>query len=92
MFDILGLFFAFFAMVWAAFIGLWLLFAFIAIASIALIIWALIDIFEAKNKGARKLLWALVVLFMSPIGLALYYFIGRKERKAPAAGCEGAPF
>ncbi len=41
---------------------------------------ALIDILKNEFRGDNKLIWTIVVLLGSFIGVALYYFIGRKQR------------
>ena len=51
----------------------------IAIFAIPVII-ALIDILKNEFEGNNKIIWVLVVLFLSLIGAILYYFIGRKQK------------
>ena len=53
----------------------------IAILSIVAVIWAIIDIVQAKNEAMWKVLWVVVSLFLGIIGVAIYYFVGRKSRK-----------
>ena len=53
--------------------------------NLLLVIWALYDIFTSSNEGNWKALWAIVSLLLGIIGVALYYFIGRKERKGKKA-------
>ena len=54
----------------------------IAIAGFIAFIWALIDIIKAKNETNWKLLWVVICLFLGVIGVIIYYFVGRKDRKA----------
>ena len=48
----------------------------------ALTILALIDVLKNEFSGSNKVIWALVVLFLAPLGCVLYYFIGRKQKVA----------
>ena len=48
----------------------------IIIISIILPIIALIDILKNDFKGNEKLIWVLIVLFLSLIGVLLYYKFG----------------
>jgi len=48
-----------------------------------LLIFALVDIAKAQNEGNWKLLWALVSIFAGLIGIAVYYFVGRRDRIPP---------
>lgn len=59
--------------------GLFLLLMVLAIAFLVPII-ALIDILKSEFKQNDKLVWTLVVIFLSVIGAVLYYAIGRKQR------------
>lgn len=44
-------------------------------------IWALIDILKSDfEDNIMKLIWLLVVFFLSILGAILYYFIGRKQK------------
>ncbi len=47
---------------------------------VALTVWALIDVLKNEFSGSNKLIWALVVLFLAPLGCVLYYFIGTKQK------------
>lgn len=55
----------------------------ILIAIIVFIIWliSLIDILKSKNDSNWKLLWAIVVIFLSILGTIIYWSIGKKERE-----------
>ena len=66
---------------WTLFAGIGLLWLLIVIASLALMIWAILDIVKAKNKDNFKVIWILVVVLLGLIGIIIYYFVGRKERK-----------
>ncbi|UMB53813.1 PLDc N-terminal domain-containing protein [Lutibacter sp. A64] len=52
----------------------------IIIISIILPIIALIDILKNDFKGNEKLIWVLIVLFLSLIGVLLYYKFGIKQK------------
>ena len=44
-------------------------------------IWALIDILKSDfEDNIIKLIWLLVVFFLSILGVILYYFIGQKQK------------
>lgn len=58
------------------------IFLFVA-AFYVLLILALVDIARAQNEGNWKLMWALISLFAGLIGIAVYYFVGRRERIPP---------
>jgi len=45
-------------------------------------LWALIDILRNDfEDNFIKLIWLLVVFFLSILGALLYYFIGQKQKK-----------
>jgi hypothetical protein len=48
---------------------------------LGLIIYALIDLFQKDRqvKGNNKLIWALVILFISTFGSIIYLFFGRED-------------
>lgn len=52
----------------------------IPVATIVLIIWALVDILKSEFTGSNKVIWVLVVLFLPLIGSILYLVIGRKQK------------
>jgi len=44
-------------------------------------IWALIDILKSDFKDSiNKLIWLAVVFVLGPLGVLLYYFIGRGQK------------
>lgn len=43
-------------------------------------LWMLIDCLADQNED--KLVWFLVIFFLSLLGAVLYYFLARKKRKA----------
>jgi hypothetical protein len=47
------------------------------------LILALVDIARAGNKGNWKLMWALISIFAGLIGMAVYWFVGRRDRIPP---------
>jgi hypothetical protein len=59
--------------------GFFLLLIVLAIAFLFPII-ALIDILKSEFKQNDKLVWTMVVIFLSAIGAVLYYAIGRPQR------------
>ncbi len=77
--GIMGLF----AAMYAAFFLVFLLFVLLVFASIVGGLWALYEIITAENQSDWKVLWVLAVLLIGIFGVVLYYFVGRKERKAP---------
>ena len=40
-------------------------------------LWMLIDAILSPRRGAEKIVWVLVVLFLHFLGALVYYFIGR---------------
>ena len=62
-------------------LGMFLLFA---LAPLAFIILALVDILKNEfEPHSNKLVWLLVVLFMPLIGSILYFIIGRNSKIDP---------
>jgi nitrate reductase gamma subunit len=59
--------------------GLLFLLIIFAIAFILPII-ALVDILKSEFKNNDKLIWTVVVIFLSVIGAILYFTIGRNQR------------
>jgi hypothetical protein len=51
------------------------------IAELALVIFCLVDLLRADRRvrGNSKLVWVIVVLFISTLGPLLYLFWGRKD-------------
>ena len=43
-------------------------------------LWSLIDILKSDFQGSGKIVWLLVVFFLSLLGSILYFFIGRKQK------------
>lgn len=41
---------------------------------------ALIDVLKNKFEDNNKIIWVLVIIFLSTLGAILYYAIGRKQR------------
>jgi Phospholipase_D-nuclease N-terminal len=58
-----------------------LLIAPILLIQLALMIVALVDLErdERKVRGGRKVVWALVIVFVNIIGPILYFTVGREE-------------
>lgn len=69
-------------MIFLGFIGPWQIFLllFVLVLLVTPII-ALIDILKSEFPGNNKLIWTVVVLLGSFIGAALYYFIGRRQKR-----------
>ncbi|MEA2016882.1 MAG: PLDc N-terminal domain-containing protein [Campylobacterota bacterium] len=58
-------------------------FGIMSIVYLALIVfwvWTLIDILKNEFSGSGKIVWLLVVFFLSLLGSILYVAIGRKQR------------
>lgn len=53
---------------------------FIVVGIIALTIVALIDITTNEFKGNDKIMWVILIVALNPIGLLLYFLIGRKQK------------
>jgi hypothetical protein len=51
------------------------------VLQLGLLIWALIDLTrpERRVRGDSKLIWALVIIFISFFGPLLYFIIGRED-------------
>ena len=48
---------------------------------------ALRDLYHRKSVlGGNKVVWALIILFVSTFGWIIYFVIGRKEDPAPVRG------
>ena len=60
------------------FAGFGILIVILALATLALWIWAFIDILGRNMDGTKKLLWIVVILVAPLIGAILYLLIGRK--------------
>lgn len=54
----------------------------IVILSFIFFIWAVINIVQAKNETSWKILWILICLFLGIVGVIIYYFVGKKQRKS----------
>lgn len=63
------------------------LFTFLGLMLYALIIyfvyliWAIVDIVKADKSSNWKLTWILIVLFLGPIGIIIYFLFGRKQKE-----------
>ena len=54
----------------------------VGLAVLIIWLWALIDILKSDFKDSiNKIIWLLVVFFLSFMGVILYYFIGRKQKR-----------
>jgi len=60
--------------------GQLLIIVFIALFVLLLPILALIDILQSNFEGNNKLIWVLIVIFMSLLGAILYFAIGRNQK------------
>jgi hypothetical protein len=54
--------------------------AILGLVSFVLWIWFIIEIIKAKNDSGWKILWGAAITFLGLLGIAVYYFIGRKDR------------
>ncbi|MHB1342867.1 MAG: PLD nuclease N-terminal domain-containing protein [Thermoleophilia bacterium] len=47
---------------------------------VGLLVWAVVDLVKRKHvRGGNKLIWALVIIFISTLGPILYLVWGREE-------------
>jgi hypothetical protein len=53
---------------------------FITLGILALTIVALIDIISNDFNGNDKIMWVILIVTLNPIGLLLYFLIGRKQK------------
>ena len=59
----------------------------IYIAVIGACLWATVDIMQSEKTGLSRLLWIASFWFLAPIGIPLYFFIGRaRNQSAPKFG------
>ncbi|HTB22907.1 MAG TPA: PLD nuclease N-terminal domain-containing protein [bacterium] len=42
-------------------------------------IWAIVEILRSRDEGVKKAIWILMIFFLPVLGLALWYFLGRKK-------------
>lgn len=62
-------------------IGPWqIILIFVTIFGLILPLIALIDIIRSEFEGNNKLIWVLIVIFLSILGALLYFAIGRKQK------------
>jgi hypothetical protein len=61
--------------------GLFLAILPLIVLQIGLLVFALVDLTkpERRVRGDNKLIWALIIIFVSLFGPLLYFFIGREE-------------
>jgi hypothetical protein len=64
----------------AFFGGSFLVMTLVGLAAIALVIWAIVDLFSRPMDGPMRLLWLLVILFFPFIGSLIYLVAGRSMR------------
>jgi hypothetical protein len=73
---------------------LFLMFFLISLAGLAVWIWALIDCIQVPDdtlyESGNKLVWVLIIVFLSLIGAILYFAIGRPRGNAPSVTRGGA--
>ena len=56
------------------------------LASIALIVWAIVDLIgNPRIEGTLKIVWALVILFMPFLGSLIYLIIGRSASESASS-------
>jgi len=53
----------------------------ILVIQLGLLAWALYDLTrpERRVKGDRKVVWALIIIFVNIIGPILYFLVGRED-------------
>lgn len=61
--------------------GLDIAFSIVLLASLVILVWALIDLWKSKADQNTKLLWTLVVVILNPIGGIIWFAAGRKANK-----------
>lgn len=62
-------------------IGPWqIILIFATIFGLILPLIALIDIIRSEFEGNNKLIWVLIVIFLSILGALLYFAIGRRQK------------
>jgi len=70
-------------------------FAVLAIASLVVWIWALIDAIQVPDdsmyRSGTKLVWVLVIVFLQVIGAIVYLAIGRPAKGTAAPMANGGP-
>lgn len=70
-------------------VGAGFLFVLIGLAGLALWLWALVDVLKRpeadwRRAGQDRLIWILVVIFLTFIGALLYLVIARPQLEAPS--------
>lgn len=64
-----------------AFFGLMLFFwVLLGLAALAFWIFCLVDILKHEFSGNNKIIWVIVLLGFGPLGMILYWFIGRAQK------------
>ena len=59
----------------------WLFMMVIVLGSIGLFIYVLVDILKSEfTNSINKIIWLILVLVTGPLGIVLYFFIGRKQK------------
>ncbi len=43
-------------------------------------VWSIVDILKNEFTGYNKLIWILVLIFLPPVGVLLYLFIGKNQK------------
>ena len=67
--------------------GIFLVFILLALASLALIIWAIVDLVgNPRIDGSIKIVWAIVIFFIPLIGSIVYLVVGRKASEQGSTG------
>lgn len=68
---------------------------YLTIVILALYVYALVDLVRSPREHVRylpKLLWAVVILLLGVIGVALWFFFGRPRVSYPPSGRGGGGF
>ncbi len=59
----------------------WLLMMIIMLGILAIFIYAIVDVIKSEFENSiNKVIWLLLILFLGPIGIILYFIIGRKQK------------
>ena len=61
--------------------GFGIIWSLIVLASVSLMIWALVDLWKSKAEQNTKILWTLLVVMVNPIGSIVWFTVGKKANK-----------
>ncbi|MFM5952521.1 MAG: PLD nuclease N-terminal domain-containing protein [Micrococcales bacterium] len=58
-----------------------ILFSVVVLASVGVMIWALVDLWKSKAEQNTKILWTLLVVMFNPIGAIIWFAVGKKANQ-----------